>query len=71
MSTRIVTEIPRRGIASINPYTGELLREFTADSDQAIEAKLELAATAFRSYRKTSFAQRAAMAGPCRGNSGS
>jgi succinate-semialdehyde dehydrogenase / glutarate-semialdehyde dehydrogenase len=59
MSTRIVTEIPRRGIASINPYTGELLREFTADSDQAIEAKLDLAATVFRSYRKTSFTQRA------------
>ena len=59
MSTKIVTEIPRRGIASINPYTGELLREFTADSDQVLEAKLDLAATAFRSYRRTSFAQRA------------
>src|SRR5476651_1508661 len=59
MSTRNVTEIPRRGIASINPYNGDLLREFTADSDQAIETKLALAASAFRSYRKTAFAQRA------------
>src|SRR5450432_2411354 len=59
MSTRNVTEIPRRGIASINPYDGDLLREFTADSDQAIETKLALAASAFRSYRKTAFAQRA------------
>ncbi len=59
MSTRNVTEIPRRGISSINPYTGELLREFTADSDQAIEAKLALAITTFRTYRKTGFAQRA------------
>src|SRR6266849_6346023 len=59
MSTRNVTEIPRRGISSINPYTGELLREFTADSDLAIEAKLALAITTFRTYRKTGFAQRA------------
>jgi len=59
MSTRNVTEIPRRGISSINPYNGDLLREFTADSDQAIETKLALAASAFRSYRKTAFAQRA------------
>lgn len=63
MSTRNLTEIPRRGIASINPYTGELLREFKADSDQAIEAKLGLAAATFRTYRRTSFAQRAAWMG--------
>ena len=59
MSTRNVTEIRHRGISSINPYTGELLREFTADSDQAIEAKLGLAIATFRTYRKTTFAQRA------------
>lgn len=59
MSTKIVTEIRRKGIASINPYTGELIREFTADSDQTIEAKLDMAATAFDSYRNTSFAERA------------
>ena len=63
MSTRNVTEIPLRGIASINPYDGEVLREFTADSDQAIEAKLGLAVTTFGTYRKSSFAQRAAWLG--------
>ena len=63
MSTRNVTEIPRRGIASINPYDGEVLREFTADSDQVIEAKLSLAVTTFGTYRKSSFAQRAAWLG--------
>jgi succinate-semialdehyde dehydrogenase/glutarate-semialdehyde dehydrogenase len=63
MSTSNVTEIPLRGIASINPYDGEVLREFTADSDQAIEAKLGLAVTTFGTYRKSSFAQRAAWLG--------
>jgi succinate-semialdehyde dehydrogenase / glutarate-semialdehyde dehydrogenase len=59
MSTRNVTEIPRRGIASIDPFNGEVLREFTADSAQALEAKIALAASTFRTYRKTSFGQRA------------
>ena len=66
MSTRNVTEIPRRGIASINPYDGEVLREFTADSDQAIEAKLGLAVTTFGTYRKSSLRPKGGMAGPSR-----
>jgi len=46
-------------IASINPATGETLREFSALSAQQIEQKLQLAADTFRSYRRTSFADRA------------
>ena len=48
-------------IASINPATGETLREFSALSAQQIEQKLQLAADTFRSYRRTSFADRSRM----------
>ena len=48
-------------IASINPATGETLREFSALSTQQIEQKLQLAADTFRTYRRTSFADRARM----------
>lgn len=46
-------------IASVNPATGAVLREFEAESPTAIERKLDLAANTFRSFRKTSFAERA------------
>lgn len=47
-------------IASINPTTGETLKEFgTLDSAQ-IEEKLAKAADAFERYRRISFAERAA-----------
>jgi succinate-semialdehyde dehydrogenase/glutarate-semialdehyde dehydrogenase len=48
-------------IASINPATGETLREFSALSAQQIEQKLQLAADTFRTYRHTSFADRSRM----------
>jgi succinate-semialdehyde dehydrogenase / glutarate-semialdehyde dehydrogenase len=48
-------------IASINPATGETLREFSAFSAQQIEQKLQLAADTFRTYRRTSFADRSRM----------
>ena len=48
-------------IASINPTTGETLREFSALSAQQIEQKLQLAADTFRTYRRTSFADRSRM----------
>ncbi|HLJ30384.1 MAG TPA: NAD-dependent succinate-semialdehyde dehydrogenase [Candidatus Angelobacter sp.] len=47
--------------ASINPTTGELLREYEQHSEKVIETKLQLAAETFREYRKTSFKQRAQM----------
>jgi succinate-semialdehyde dehydrogenase / glutarate-semialdehyde dehydrogenase len=46
-------------IASINPTTGETVKEFAALDSRQAEEKLAAADRAFRSYRKTSFRQRA------------
>jgi succinate-semialdehyde dehydrogenase/glutarate-semialdehyde dehydrogenase len=46
-------------IASINPATGETLRSFEPLTAAQIEQKLRLAASAYRQYRHTSFAERA------------
>jgi succinate-semialdehyde dehydrogenase / glutarate-semialdehyde dehydrogenase len=46
-------------IATVNPATGETLREFEALSEDALQSKIQRAATTFRSYRRTSMAQRA------------
>ncbi len=47
------------GIASVNPATGEVLKTFEELRDEELAAKLELAAVAFSTHRKTSFAYRA------------
>ncbi len=47
-------------IATLNPATGETLREFAAPSEAEIECKLARAAEAFAAHRETSFAARAA-----------
>ncbi len=60
MGTQKIVELPRRTVSSVSPLTGELLREFEQDSDEAVEGKLALAAAAFREHRKVSFAKRAA-----------
>lgn len=46
-------------IATINPATGETLREFDELTDAQVDAALQRAAEAFRSYRTTTFAHRA------------
>jgi succinate-semialdehyde dehydrogenase/glutarate-semialdehyde dehydrogenase len=46
-------------IASINPATGDTLRTYEALTDEELEAKLRRADEAFRTYRRTSFAERA------------
>ena len=46
-------------IATINPSTGQLIKSFESLNAAEIEAKLQRAAEAFQSYRKTSFAERA------------
>jgi succinate-semialdehyde dehydrogenase / glutarate-semialdehyde dehydrogenase len=61
MSTQKVVELPKRVMASINPFNGELLREFEQHSDEALEQKLRLAAERFRAYRDTPFAERTRM----------
>lgn len=46
-------------VATTNPATGEVLKTFEALSAAQIEEKLQLAASAFRIHRRTSFADRA------------
>ena len=45
-------------IATINPTTGETVKNFPVLSDQELEAKLERSAATFRRYRLTGFAER-------------
>ena len=61
MSTQKVVRLPKRTMASISPFTGELLREFEQHSDEVLEQKLQLAAERFRTYRDVPFADRARM----------
>jgi len=46
-------------IATINPATGEVIKEFKPLIDAEIEKKLQLAVSVFKSERRTSFAERA------------
>jgi succinate-semialdehyde dehydrogenase / glutarate-semialdehyde dehydrogenase len=46
-------------IATINPATGEVVQTFQPLTPEQIESKLQLAVSAFRAERKTSFAERA------------
>jgi succinate-semialdehyde dehydrogenase/glutarate-semialdehyde dehydrogenase len=48
-------------IASINPATGEILKTFEPLGAAQIEARLQLAADTFATFRKTTFAERARM----------
>src|SRR3989440_12638277 len=45
-------------IASINPATGEKLKEFSPFDDAEIEKRLKGAEDAFRKYRRTTFTER-------------
>ncbi|MGA7931753.1 MAG: NAD-dependent succinate-semialdehyde dehydrogenase [Candidatus Sulfotelmatobacter sp.] len=47
-------------IATTNPATGEVIRTFEPLTAAQIEAKLQLAADAFKKHRRTSFPERAA-----------
>src|SRR5712692_4923071 len=48
-------------IASINPATGETLKTFESLTEPQLEEKLQRAADTFRSYRRSSFDERAQM----------
>jgi succinate-semialdehyde dehydrogenase/glutarate-semialdehyde dehydrogenase len=48
-------------IATTNPATGEVLKNFEPISDAQLEEKLQRAVEAFNTYRKTTFASRAAL----------
>jgi succinate-semialdehyde dehydrogenase / glutarate-semialdehyde dehydrogenase len=45
-------------IATINPATGQVVKTFTALTDAQVDEKIATAAKTFKSYRKTSFADR-------------
>jgi succinate-semialdehyde dehydrogenase/glutarate-semialdehyde dehydrogenase len=47
-------------IATVNPATGERVRSFDALTADELDRKVQLAADTFRSYRLTSYAERAA-----------
>ena len=49
----------KAGLASINPATGQVLRQFERHSDEEVERRLARAAEAFRAYRRTPVAERA------------
>jgi succinate-semialdehyde dehydrogenase/glutarate-semialdehyde dehydrogenase len=46
-------------IATINPSSGDVVKRFEAFTPAQVEQKLQLAASRFRSYRRTSFGERA------------
>jgi succinate-semialdehyde dehydrogenase / glutarate-semialdehyde dehydrogenase len=46
-------------IATTNPATGEVIKTFEPLTSEQIEQKLQLAASAFKTHRRTSFADRA------------
>ena len=48
-------------IATINPTTGKTLKSFEPYDEAEVERRLELADSAFRSYRRTSFEERASL----------
>jgi succinate-semialdehyde dehydrogenase / glutarate-semialdehyde dehydrogenase len=47
------------GIATINPATGEVIKRFAPLTDAQVDEKIAKAENAFKSFRKTSFADRA------------
>jgi succinate-semialdehyde dehydrogenase/glutarate-semialdehyde dehydrogenase len=46
-------------IATINPATGEVVKQFQALTDAEVDGRIAKASSAFQSFRKTSFADRA------------
>ena len=61
MSAERVLELRNRTLASINPASGELLREFDQHSDETVDQKLRLAVETFPKLRQLGFARRAQM----------
>src|ERR1041385_7377261 len=55
VGARLLNHMP---IASINPATGEKLKEFSAFDDAEMEKRLGSAESAFRKYRRTTFTER-------------
>ena len=47
---------------SINPYDGTILKTFEELTDKQLETAIETAAACFETWRRTTFAERAAVA---------
>ena len=58
-------------IATVNPATGECLVTFDPLTESQLDEKLARADAAFRTYRRTSFAERAGVDGARGRDSGS
>ena len=58
MLIRAVTLTYTMAIASINPATGEKLKQFSSLDDAQIEKRLSRAEEAFKTYRRTTFTER-------------
>src|SRR6478672_2085563 len=43
---------------SVNPHSGQRIRSYAAESDEAVSARLQAADNAFRNWRTTSFSER-------------
>src|SRR5262249_47398758 len=61
MSTRTAVETPKGHIVSMNPFTGEVLRDYEPHSEELIDRKLQVAWDRFRDYRKVLFGDRSLM----------
>lgn len=61
MSTQKIVELPKRVVASVSPFNGEILRQYEQHSDEVLEQKLQLSIERFQSYRDVPFAERARM----------
>src|ERR1051326_1079634 len=57
---RTENSMPTKGISSINPANGEVLRHFDPDSNTQIDQKLQRAQEAFLKHRQTGFPDRSA-----------
>jgi succinate-semialdehyde dehydrogenase/glutarate-semialdehyde dehydrogenase len=55
--------ISRSSIATVNPYTNEVVREFQPMSEEAVDKAVDAAHEAFLSWRATPMAERAAVVG--------
>jgi succinate-semialdehyde dehydrogenase/glutarate-semialdehyde dehydrogenase len=51
----------RAAYQSVNPYDGKILKTFEELTDKQLEAALETAATCFKTWRRKTFAERAAV----------
>jgi acyl-CoA reductase-like NAD-dependent aldehyde dehydrogenase len=60
-SLKAATKFKAKAYQSINPYDGKMLKTFEEMTDAQLETAITTAAHCFESWRKKSFAERAAI----------